>query len=186
MLSTLLTLILAGGGQSNGLPSEPLLCSLAEALLIWSPPVDGAGDGCVLPFAMGCGGRALFAGDGRPVVGLFYKGADKGSWAYPNDPCAARGLWLYKRGGRMPPGAHEMLKVDISRARPLEVWFTLTEGDANGTAGCGEFRGIARYKNGKWELVLTQPGPSRTQDNPSCQFTKEQVFHCNDGDRQRK
>jgi hypothetical protein len=181
MIVTLLSVLLAGaGGQAAALPSEGALCSLAESLLLWSPPISE--QGCVLPFAMDCGRKGLFAADGRPVVRFRYRGDERATWAFPNAPCGARGIWLYKTGGEMPPGAGLYLQVFLERIRPREIKFDLTlGGPPEGTLGCGEFHGIARYVKGKWKLFLTHMGPPRIQDNPSCRFTKEQVFHCNEG-----
>ena len=85
----------------------------------------------------------------------------------------------------MPPGAFDYLQVHLDRVRPREVKFTITLGSPpDGTLGCGKFRGIARYKKGKWKLVSDDVfSPNiRRPVNPRCQFTKEEVFHCNEGE----
>jgi hypothetical protein len=185
MMAIILAAFLVGtGGQDAKSPSEGMLCSLAEALLVWSPP-DGDDRGCIEPLAMRCGRGGVFASDGRAVVRFRYKGDSRARWAFPNAPCAARGIWLYKTRGRMPTGAHEYLQVFLDNIRPGEIEFDLTLGaPPEGTFGCGEFHGVAQYKNGKWELfsVRFTPDPERRIPvNPNCQFTKEQVFNCSGG-----
>jgi hypothetical protein len=124
MIAIIFATLLGGtAGQVADIPSEGMLCSLAEALLVWSPPIFD--DGCVQPLAMHCGRSGVFATDGRPVVRFRYKGDGRAKWAFPNSPCAARGIWLYKTGGRMPPGAHDYLQVSLDRIRPGEIQFDL-------------------------------------------------------------
>ena len=171
---------------TNSPPSEPLLCSLADALLVWSPPV--AGTGCILPFAMSdCTRAGLFADDHRPVFRFSYDGAAKAGWGYPKDSCAARGIWLSRPDGQMPPGASLYVEVSLERMKPREVTFTLTLGTDGGTLGCGAFMGVARFAKGRWKLIGINGGrPIRKRDNPTCRFTKAEVLGCNDGGLTRR
>ena len=184
MLTAILASILAvGGGNPAELPSEQALCSLADALVVWSPPVPG--EGCVSPLAKGCGGKLLVASDGRPVVRFRYKGDKDARWAYPKSPCSDRGVWLYKTDGQMPVGAVGYLQVDLDRISRREIRFNLSMGSPPDTImGCGEFNGVARYARGRWRLFLTgiRPHPNRPlPENPKCHFTKSEVLDCIEG-----
>ena len=184
MLTTILASLLAvGGGNPADLPSEQALCSLADALVVWSPPVPG--EGCVSPLAKGCGGKLLVASDGRPVVRFRYKGDKNATWAYPKSPCSDRGVWLYRTDGQMPAGAGGYLQVYLDRISRREIRFNLSMGSPPDTImGCGEFNGIARYARGRWRLFLTgfRPYPNRPlPENPKCHFTKEEVLDCTEG-----
>jgi hypothetical protein len=88
----------------------------------------------------------------------------------------------------MPPGASEYVQVFLDRVRPREVTFTMNLGaPPDSTAGCGEFRGVARYKNGRWKLIgMNGQRPIRKHDNPACNFTKEQVLGCDEGGLTRR
>lgn len=183
MIFQLIIFILSGASSlSTELPSEPMLCSLAESLLTWSPPMSG--EGCTVPFAMGCGRRSLFADDGKPVVRLVLDGEEKAKWAYPAAPCAERGIWLYRSEGEMPPGATAYLQVFLDRVKRREVSFVVNIGSPpHSSAGCGEYSGIARFNGGKWKLYTKAVSPPARglPNNQKCEFSKEEVFHCNEG-----
>jgi hypothetical protein len=152
------------------------LCSLADALLVWSPPDPGAG--CILPFAMSdCSRNGLFSDDRRPVFRFSYAGAAQAGWGYPKNSCGARGIWLSRPDGPMPPGASIYIEISLERMKPREVTFTMTLGADGGTFGCGEFRGLARFAKGQWKVVGMNGGrPIRKRDNPACRYTKEHVL----------
>ena len=155
---------------------EKLLCSLADALLVWSPPEPG--NLCGPPFPMiGCGQRGIFAKDRRPVFRFTYGGQKVAGRGYPKDPCAARGIWLYGANRRMPPGSSTYIDVDLNRTTAGELRFMMTFGFRGGTLGCGSSRGVARLEEGRWILV-DQDGKL---EKPGCTYTKEQVLGCKDG-----
>jgi hypothetical protein len=87
----------------------------------------------------------------------------------------------------MPPGARDYLQVYFQRVRPREIHFDMTLGaPPDGTLGCGEFRGVAQYKNGKWKLFSTGFWRHRrVPDRPWCHYTREQVFDCEERDQSR-
>jgi hypothetical protein len=174
-------LLAAAATQTTSPPSERLLCSLADALLVWSPPDPGTG--CILPFAMSdCTRAGLFANDRRPVFRFSYEGAAESGWGYPKDSCGARGIWLSRPNGQMPPGASIYVEVSLERVKLREVAFTMTLGADGGTLGCGSFRGIAYLRKGRWKVIGVNGGrPIRKRDNPACRYTKEQVLGCSDG-----
>ena len=155
---------------------EKLLCSLADALLVWSPPETG--NVCSPPFPMiGCGQRGIFAKDRRPVFRFTYGGEKAASRGYPKDSCGARGIWLYGANRKMPPGSTTYIDVELYRTPADELGFTMTFGFRGGTLGCGSFRGIARLEEGRWTIV-DQNGE---REKPGCTYTKEQVLGCKDG-----
>jgi hypothetical protein len=182
-MTTAIAYILAVvAAQSSALPNERMLCSLADALLVWSPP-DDRDDGCIPPFAVtDCGRGGLFATDRRPVFRFTYDGEKDASLGYPKDSCGARGIWLFGTSGQMPPGSFKYIHVELDRMRRREVMFTMTLGSDGGTYGCGQFRGVARLKEGRWKITGLNGGrPIRKHDNPDCRYTKEEVLGCKDG-----